>query len=84
MIMSVINNKEFGSMKMTALDKLVQLLIVIGGLNWGLVGFFKYNLVEKLFGDSTKIITRLIYDLVGLAAVYALYKIVVMMSEKTE
>lgn len=71
-------------MKMTALDKIVQLLIVIGGLNWGLIGFFKYNLVEKLLGDSTKMATKVVYDLVGLAAVYALYKIVAMMASSTD
>lgn len=71
-------------MKMTALDKIVQLLIVIGGLNWGLIGFFKYNLVEKLLGDSTKMATKVVYDLVGLAAVYALYKIVAMMASTTD
>lgn len=42
-------------------------LVVIGGLNWGLVGFFKLDLVAKLFGDMT-MTTRVIYGLVGLAA----------------
>ena len=57
-------------MKMNALDKVVYLLMVIGGLNWGLVGFFKYNLVDKIFrvgSDSS----RVIYAAVGLAALYA-------------
>jgi uncharacterized membrane protein YuzA (DUF378 family) len=44
-------------------------LVLIGGLNWGLVGFFEYNLVEGLFGVGT-MLTRIIYDLVGLSAVY--------------
>lgn len=43
-------------------------LVVIGGLNWGLVGFFKFDLVAAIFGDMTTI-TRVIYDLVGIAAV---------------
>ncbi len=68
-------------MKMTALDKVAQLLIVIGGLNWGLVGInVDYNLVAKL-GDSLE---KIVYYLVGLAAVYSLYKMVTMMSEKSE
>ena len=44
-------------------------LVLIGGLNWGLVGFFEYNLVEGLFGAGTTL-TRIIYDLVGLSALY--------------
>ena len=43
-------------------------LIIIGALNWGLVGFFKFDLVAALFGDMTAL-TRLTYALVGLAAV---------------
>lgn len=48
-------------------------LILIGALNWGLVGFFDFNLVEALFGEESAL-TRVVYALVGLAA---LYKIVV-------
>lgn len=44
-------------------------LMVIGGLNWGLVGLFQYDLVAILFGPMT-VITRVIYVLVGLAALY--------------
>jgi uncharacterized membrane protein YuzA (DUF378 family) len=44
-------------------------LIVIGGINWGLVGFFDYNLVDSLFGEGSGL-ARVIYALVGLAAVY--------------
>lgn len=68
-------------MKSTGLDKIVQLLLVIGGLNWGLIAInVDYDLVAKL-GDS---VAKIVYYLVGLAAVYSLYKIVVMMSEKSE
>jgi hypothetical protein len=44
-------------------------LLIIGGLNWGLVGFFNYNLVTSLFAEGS-FLTTLIYDLVGLSAVY--------------
>jgi len=47
------------------------LLVVIGGLNWGLVGFFNFDLVATLFGDMSTL-TRVIYALVGLAALYEL------------
>lgn len=44
-------------------------LILIGGLNWGLVGFFDFNLVDALFGEGSAL-SRIVYALVGLAAVY--------------
>jgi uncharacterized membrane protein YuzA (DUF378 family) len=44
-------------------------LIVIGGINWGLVGFFDYNLVDALFGAGSAL-ARIIYALVGLSALY--------------
>lgn len=70
--------------KMTVLDKVVQVLLIVGGLNWGLVGIkSSYNLVDKLFGVGSTL-SRVVYYVVGLAAVYALYKAVTMMSEKSE
>jgi uncharacterized membrane protein YuzA (DUF378 family) len=65
---------------MNALDKAAYLLLVVGGVNWGLVGVFQYNLVDELFGvDST--LARIIYTLVGLAALYGVYTIVSMISK---
>jgi len=43
-------------------------LIIIGAINWGLVGFFDFNLVAALFGADT-FLTNLIYDLVGISAI---------------
>ncbi|MAF80703.1 DUF378 domain-containing protein [bacterium] len=48
------------------------LLVVIGGLNWGLVGFFKYDLVSSLLGGSDSMIARIVFGLVGLGALYLL------------
>lgn len=48
------------------------ILVVIGGLNWGLVGFFGFDVIKVLFGDMTTI-ARVIYGLVGLAALYELF-----------
>ena len=45
-------------------------LVLIGAINWGLVGLFGFNLVEVLFGES--ILTQLIYILVGLSAIVSL------------
>lgn len=53
---------------MRILDVLAAVLVVIGGLNWGLVGVADFNLVQFIFGDH--VLTRIIYILVGLAAVY--------------
>ena len=67
-------------MKMNALDKLAVVLLVIGGFNWGLVGWLKYNLVDSIFGvDSTG--SRIIYAIVGVASLYMIYVIVKMMSK---
>jgi len=46
-------------------------LLIVGGLNWALVGLFRFDLVAALLGDMT-VPTRVVYVLVGLAAVYAL------------
>ena len=52
--------------KMGTLGWIAFVLVVIGALNWGLVGFFQYDLVKAIFGDMTTI-TRIVYDLVGVA-----------------
>lgn len=54
---------------MKNLDVLVALLLVIGGLNWGLVGMFNFDLVAAIFGPGAAI-SRIVYSLVGLSAVY--------------
>lgn len=51
------------------MKKLILILMIIGGLNWGLVGFFNYNLVSSIFGANLVIISRIIYALVGLASI---------------
>lgn len=56
-------------MKMNTLDYVAWVLVLIGGLNWGLVGAFKYNLVNSLFGTGSAL-ARIVYVLVGLAALY--------------
>jgi len=55
--------------KNKGLQTFAGVLLIIGGLNWGLVGFFNYNLVSALFQEGT-FLTNLIYDLVGLSAIY--------------
>jgi uncharacterized protein len=55
---------------MKALNAIALILIIVGGLNWGLVGLLDFNLVSALFGVESWF-TNLIYILVGLAAIYA-------------
>jgi len=49
-------------------ELLATLLILIGGLNWGLVGAFNYNLITSLLGDGN--MTKVVYGLVGVCALY--------------
>ncbi len=55
---------------MKTLDVLAAVLLVIGGLNWGLVGLFQFDLVAAIFGGQGAALSRLIYIVVGLAAAY--------------
>lgn len=57
---------------MKAVRFLALLLMVVGSLNWGLVGFFEYDLVAKLFGGMHSAGARVIYALVGLAGLYGI------------
>lgn len=54
------------------MKKLILILLIIGGINWGLVGFFNYNLVSSVFSGGLVIISRIIYAVVGLSALYAI------------
>lgn len=56
---------------MRALDVTALVLLIVGGLNWGLVGLFDFDLVATLFGEGSAL-SRVVYVLVGLAAVYSL------------
>lgn len=57
-------------MKMlNGLDWTALVLLVIGGINWGLVGFFSFDLVASIFGYMS-VLTRIIYALVGISAIY--------------
>jgi uncharacterized protein len=55
---------------MKSLDVLAKVLLVVGGLNWGLWGMFQFDLVAALFGGNSAGLSRIVYSLVGIAAVY--------------
>lgn len=61
--------KEGKMAKLNVLDWICMILIVIGGLNWLLWGIFEFNLVAAIFG-TLSVISRIIYILVGVAALY--------------
>lgn len=52
------------------LDKIALFLLIVGGINWGLVGIFQFDLVAFLFGGSAAIISRIIYVLVAISAIW--------------
>ena len=56
---------------MKILNAIALILLIIGGINWGLVGFFQFNLVGSLFGEFS-MLTRIIYSLVGIAGIYSI------------
>ena len=58
---------------MKTVDVIAAILLVVGGLNWGMVGLFNFNLVATLFG-SIPMLESLVYDLVGLAALWQAFQ----------
>lgn len=56
---------------MKVIDKIALVLIIIGAINWGLIGIFNFNLVATIFGDMT-VIARIIYGLVGLSGIWGI------------
>ena len=61
---------------MNALTKTLIIIAAIGAVNWGLIGFFNFNLVDAIFGggarEETSVLSRIIYAIVGLAGLAAL------------
>lgn len=56
---------------MKVIDTIALILIIIGAINWGLVGIFNFNLVEAIFGGIS-VITRIIYILVGISGLWGI------------
>ncbi|MEG0778917.1 MAG: DUF378 domain-containing protein [Oscillospiraceae bacterium] len=54
------------------IDRIALLLSIIGGLNWGMIGIFRFDLVAYLFGGQTATISRVVYTIVGLAAIWCI------------
>ena len=58
------------------LKKIAYVLVIIGALNWGLIGFFGQNLVTAVFGGASSMtsLSSIVYDLIGLSGLYMLFK----------
>lgn len=59
--------------QLNVLDWIALAVLVIGGINWGLIGLFQYDLVANLFGGQGDMVSRIIYSLVGLSALYVAF-----------
>lgn len=57
-------------MKAGTLEVIALVLLIVGGLNWGLVGLFQFNLVTAILGEAS-LLSNVVYILVGLSAIYA-------------
>lgn len=57
-----------------SLDIIFFILLIIGGLNWGLIGLFDFNLVDAIFGVDS-FTSNLIYIIVGISAIYVLFRL---------
>ena len=68
---------------MNIIKLIALILVVVGGLNWGLVGLFDFDLVATIFGDMS-MISRIVYILVGLSAIYVLVTHSKMMGKKAQ
>ena len=54
------------------LDRIALILVVIGALNWGAIGLFRFDLVGWIFGGQTAILSRIVYTLVALAGIWCI------------
>lgn len=67
MIKSIMKGMNF----MKVIDKIALALVIIGAINWGLIGIFNFNLVDTIFGTMS-IISRIIYILVGVSGLWCI------------
>ena len=57
---------------MTTIRRIALALVIIGAINWGLIGFFQFDLVASLFGGQDSALSRVVYSLVGISGLYCL------------
>ena len=66
------------------MDTIALILTIIGGINWGLIGLAKFDLVAWLFGGQTAVISRIVYGLVGLAALWCITILIRLLTKHTD
>lgn len=66
------NNKSKGVIFLKMLDRAALILTIIGGINWGAIGLFKFDLVAWICGGQASVFARIIYTLVCLAAIWCI------------
>lgn len=54
------------------MDTLAMILIVVGALNWGLIGLFQFDVIAAIFGGAASVVSRIFYGLVGLAGLWGI------------
>ena len=54
------------------LDRIALCILIIGGINWGSMGLFKFDIVAWIFGGTGSVVSRIIYTLVGLSALWCI------------
>jgi len=54
------------------LDRIALFLLIVGGINWGSLGLFRFDIVAWIFGGQAALVSRIIYALVGLAALWCI------------
>ena len=57
---------------MMVIDRIALILTIIGGLNWGSIGLFRFDIVAAIFGGQTATLSRVVYTLVGIAAIWCI------------
>lgn len=57
---------------MMIMDRIALILAIIGGINWGSIGLFKFDIVAWICGGQTAVVSRVIYTIVGLAAIWSI------------
>lgn len=73
MFISILNEElKGGVVIMSAIMRVALILVIIGALNWGLIGFFRFDLVASLFGGQDAFLSRVIYALVGISGLASL------------
>lgn len=69
---------------MSVVYRIALVLVIIGAINWGLIGFFRFDLVAYLFGGQTAVLSRWIYALVGLAGLISIPILIMRFDEDEE